>query len=100
MRMLVRVRVPTSAGNDAIVEGRMADVLERALKQLNPEFAYFTTLDGERAFYLGVDVADVSRMPVIAEPLYLSLNARVDWFPAMNIDELRTGLKAAAEAMS
>lgn len=100
MRFLMRVRVPTAAGNDAIIEGRMADVVETALKQLNPEFAYFTVLDGERTFYLGIDVSDASRMPVIAEPFFLSLNARVDWFPSMNIDELRTGLKAAAAAMS
>ena len=44
------------------------------------------------------DLADPSDIPPIAEPLFQELNATVEFFPAMNGDDLGAGLGKAPSA--
>ncbi|MGY1836529.1 hypothetical protein ACI79P_15665 [Blastococcus sp. SYSU DS0510] len=92
MRMMLRAVIDTEAGNEAIRNGSVAQMLEQMVKQLNPEAAYFHDEDGQRAMTVVFDMADPSQMPAIAEPLYLGVKARVSMVPCMNLDDAHRGL--------
>jgi hypothetical protein len=40
-----------------------------------------------------MDIQDASQLPSIAEPWFLSLNAKVEAYPCMNADDLAKGLQ-------
>jgi hypothetical protein len=39
-----------------------------------------------------------SEIPIIAEPLFIGVNAEIELVPAMNADDLKKGLSAAKSA--
>ncbi|MDQ1367697.1 MAG: hypothetical protein QOF20_50 [Acidimicrobiaceae bacterium] len=92
MRTMVMVELDTATANDTITSGKIGQILERVLGELKPESAYFYSRGGNRAFSLVVDIPDPSYIPSVVEPFWLEFNARVDAFPCMNVDELKTGL--------
>jgi hypothetical protein len=44
MRMMLKVRIPTEAGNRTIKDGSMPDVIEAVIDRLDPEAAYLCRL--------------------------------------------------------
>ncbi|ONI84586.1 hypothetical protein ALI22I_28975 [Saccharothrix sp. ALI-22-I] len=46
----------------------------------------------------GFDLADPAQIPVIAEPLFRSLNCTVEFIPVMNVDDLQRGLEQWAQS--
>ncbi len=92
MRTMIMVQLDTPTSNQAIRDGSIDSVLGRLLGEMKPEAAYFYSRGGNRAFTLVVDIPDPSFIPVFVEPFWLEMNAHVDMFPCMNVDELRTGL--------
>ena len=49
MRTLMKVKIPTAAGNEAIKNGSLPEIIGKALATLNAEAAYFTRPD-EKSF--------------------------------------------------
>jgi hypothetical protein len=96
MRMLMRVQVPTAVGSKAIKDGSLPRVVQSTMERYKPEAAYFTSVDGVRTAYFVLDIADVSQIPVIAEPLFMELDAKIDLVPVMNADDLAKGLQQLA----
>lgn len=94
MRTLLRARMDTRAGNEAIRSGSMPKIIEALMDQLKPEAAYFTALDGGRTCLLVFDMEDSSQMPAIAEKLFVDMEAEVELHPVMNYDDLKKGLGA------
>ena len=94
MRMMMRVQIPTEAGNEAIKKGTLPDVIRKTLESLKPEAAYFTTMDGHRTMIVVFDMSAASDMPRLAEPMFMAMNAKIDFMPCMNADDLRSGLAA------
>ena len=43
------------------------------------------------------DMQDASDIPVVAEPLFMGLDAEIELIPAMNADDVRKGLNAAMQ---
>jgi hypothetical protein len=97
MRMMLKVRMPTEAGNRAIHDGSFANVIEATMSRLKPEAAYFHADNGCRAATLFFDLRDNSDIPTFAEPLFSTLNATIELIPVMNADELKKGLGAVAQ---
>lgn len=95
MRTLLRVTIDVQAGNRAIQEKRMQQLLPQMMERLKPEAAYFLGDDGIRTAYIFFDMKDSSQMVVIGEPLFQQLNARVEFMPVMNADDLMKGLAEA-----
>lgn len=93
MRMMMKVQVPVEIGNEAIKTGALPKVIEETLARIKPEAAYFTTMDGERTMIAVFDMKSSSEMPPIAEPLFMALEAAVDFMPCMNAEDLKGGLK-------
>lgn len=96
MRMMLKWTVPVERGNDAIKDGSLIKAIEALLKQLDPEAAYFFPLDGERAGMVVFDMAEPSQIPEIVEPLFLNVNAAVEFTPVMNIADLKKAVAKIA----
>jgi hypothetical protein len=96
MRMMLRWTVPVERGNEAIKDGSLSQTIEALLEELKPEAAYFWPENGERGGMLVFDMADPSQIPQIAEPLFLKLDAAVDFAPVMNADDLKKALEIVA----
>ena len=84
---------PTTA-LDGSVNGAVAarSLPGDAMARMKPEAAYFTADNGYRTVYFFIDLADASDLPRMAEPFFTQLNARVDFQPVMNADDLKKGL--------
>ena len=96
MRMMLKWTVPVDKGNETIKDGKLTKTIESLLETLKPEAAYFLPLNGERAGIMIFDMTDPSQIPQIAEPLFLSVNAAVEFLPVMNADDLRKALDKVA----
>ena len=94
MRHLVKIRIPTEIGNRGVKEGIIPRLVGQTMENFKPEAAYFATENGERTAYFFVDLSDSSQMPVLAEPWFMELNARIDMQPVMNGEDLQRGLMA------
>ena len=98
MRVLMKVQIPTAAGNDAINDGSLPEVMAKALEAVNAEAAYYTAEDGMRTALIFFDMADSSEIPPAAEPFFTALNAKITIAPVMNVEELREGIGKALAA--
>jgi hypothetical protein len=98
MRMLLKVQMDVEAGNRAIKDGSWGQAMERLMQQVQPEAVYFTTMDGKRTGLIFLDLRDPSQMPVLAEPLFMAVNASIDFSPAMTPEDVQAGLQEAAQA--
>jgi len=92
MRTMMRVTIPVEAGNVAIKNGRLPQVMAATMERIKPEAAYFTADRGSRTAYFVVDLKDQSDIPSLAEPFFQEFNASVEFMPVMNADDLKKGL--------
>ena len=95
MRMMLKILIPTDAGNDAVKDGSLAKLFGDTIRKLNAEASYFVAQDGLRCALIFFDMKDSAQMPAIAEPLFIGLDAKLEFLPAMNADDLRKGLPAS-----
>ncbi len=92
MRTMMKAIIPTEAGNTAIKDGTLPRVMSTFMETWKPEAAYFTTHGGERTMYAVIDLKDNTLIPVIAEPFFMNLKAKVEFMPVMNAADLKAGL--------
>ena len=98
MRVMMKVQIPTEAGNAAIKDGSLPQIVGSALEALKAEAAYFTAEDGMRTGLIFFDMEDSSDIPPAAEPFFLGLGAKITLSPVMNADEMRAGVAKAMKA--
>lgn len=94
MRTLLRVSMDVDATNQAFRDGNLQQMMDSVAELIKPETSYFATVNGKRTAFFFFDLKDVSMIPQIAEPLFQTLRAEVDFCPAMNREELKKGLQA------
>jgi hypothetical protein len=95
MRMLVHVKMPHEPFNTAVRNGTVGKTIQRILDEIKPESVNFTEYNGRRGAFMIVDVADPSKVPLIAEPWFLLFNADVEFHVVMSPEDLgRAGLDA------
>ena len=93
MRILLDVSVPHEPFNTAVRDGTAGQKLGRIIDELKPEAIYFTEKDGGRGAVMIVEMADPSRIPALAEPWFLTFNAKVQFRVVMSPADLqRAGL--------
>ncbi len=98
MRTLMKVKIPTAAGNEAIKNGSLPEIVGKSLAALNAEAAYFTSEDGLRTGLIFFDMTDSSDIPSAAEPFYMAFDAQISFEPVMNADDMAAGVGKAMEA--
>jgi hypothetical protein len=89
MRMLLDVTFPHESFNSLVRKGTAGKKIEEVLNAIKPEAVYFSEHDGQRGAIMIVDVADPSKVPALAEPLYLTFNANVKFRIMMTPDDLK-----------
>jgi hypothetical protein len=94
---MLKVSVPIETANEAIQDGRMGKVLQAELEKLRPEAVYFFAEDDVRTMILFLDIKDASDMPVIADPFFRQVNARIRFTPVMNVQDFQTGMAKLAQ---
>jgi hypothetical protein len=92
MRTLLRAVMSVQAGNRVIRDGKIGAIMEQAMADLKPEYAYFTTVDGNRAAHFIFDLKDPTDIPRFAERFFQELDAEVTFQPVMNAEELKVGI--------
>jgi hypothetical protein len=98
MRMMMKASIPVEKGSQTIADGSLPKHMQALIGELKPEAAYFTTFEGKRTAFIFLDIADSSQIPAVAEPFFMAFNAEVDFYPAMNADDLGKGLSGAQQA--
>lgn len=89
MRILMNVRIPHQQFNTAVKDGTVGQKLNRILEATKPEAVYFTEQNGHRGAVLIVDLPDPSKVPMLAEPWFLTFQADVEFRIAMTPDDLK-----------
>ncbi len=88
MRMLMHVEIPAEPFNAAVRDGSAGQKIQKMLAEIKPEAAYFSEYDGCRGCTLVVNVNDSSEIPRLAEPFFLTFNAKVRFRVAMTPEDL------------
>jgi len=93
MKMLIDFNFPLEPFNTLVRNGTVGQKIQQILEDIKPETVYFSERGGKRGGIMIVDVADPSKLPAIAEPLFLTFNASVEFCVAMSPEDLgRAGL--------
>lgn len=88
MRFMMKLEMPTEAGNKALKDPKFGKKMQAALKQAGAEAAYFTTVNGHRGGYVILNLKDASQIPAVAEPFFLWLDAKIEFMPVMTPEDL------------
>lgn len=96
--MMMKAQMATEAGNAAIREGRLPDVIGEVIERLKPEAVYFVAEGGMRTALLVFEMDESTDIPYAAEPLFMGVGAEITFSPAMNLDEMREGVEKARAA--
>ena len=88
MRMLMTARMPHEPFNKFVREGTVGAKVQKILAEAKAEAVYFTEMDGHRGCIMIVEVADPTRVPVLAEPWFLTFNADVSFHIVMSPEDL------------
>jgi hypothetical protein len=91
MRFVVRVIIPTEAGNKAVKDPSFVANIEGFMKNAKAEAAYFLEINGDRTAVFIIDMASADMIPSIAEPFF-QMGAKVELHPAMVLEDLKKGL--------
>lgn len=89
MKILMNVKVPHHKFNAAVKDGSAGAKLNKILEAIKPDAVYFTDQDGCRSAVLVVDLPDASKIPVLAEPWFLTFEADVQIRVVMAPEDLK-----------
>jgi hypothetical protein len=96
MRVMMKVQMDAEAASRAIRDGTLPKMMGETMERLQPEAAYFGPEHGKRTAFIVFDMDDPSQLPSLTEPLFSTVNARVDVFPVMDREDLEKGLRQIA----
>ncbi len=75
-------------GNEALKDPQFGQKMHELLADIKAESAYFTTICGQRADFIIVNINVPSEIPAISEPFFLWLEADIDYLPVMTPEDL------------
>ncbi len=89
MRMLMNVTIPHHIFNAAVKNGTVGKKIGKILDAIKPEAVYFTEQNGKRGAILIVNVPNDSKVPMLAEPWFLTFEADVEFRIVMSPEDLQ-----------
>ncbi len=95
MRCMFKFSFPTTdESNGWIRDGSIGQKMESILGEIQPEAAYFGSVDGSRGGYLVIGMDEASEIPAKLEPLLQELGATVECSPVMTLEDLRAAIQS------
>ncbi len=88
MKTMLTVSLPNEEFNAAVRDGSAGPKTQAILDELKPEAVYFTERKGLRTAILIVELENTSMIPSLAEPWFLTFNARVEIDVVMTPEDL------------
>jgi hypothetical protein len=88
MRMIMLIQFPFEPFNTLVRNGAIGEKMHRILDATKPESAYFTERDGHRGAILVVNLESASDVARLAEPWFLTFDAKVEYRVAMTAEDL------------
>lgn len=95
--MMMKVSIPVEQGSKAVKDGTLPKTVMAFVEQNHPEACYFTAQDGNRTAFLFFDLKDVTMIPTVAEPFFANLGASIELAPAMNLEDMKSGVQKATK---
>jgi hypothetical protein len=95
MRFLIQAKIPTQSGNLMLQDPKLLNKLQTYINKAKAEVTYFFEDEGDRVAAFIVDIPRASEIPVLIEPLFSGMGARVELHPVMSFDDLKNGLPSA-----
>jgi hypothetical protein len=93
MKMILDFSLPIEPFNTLVRKGTAGQKVQEVVSAIKPEAVYFTAREGKRGGIMIVDVPDPSKLPALAEPLFLTFDASVQFHPFMTPEDLaKSGL--------
>jgi hypothetical protein len=89
MKFIVEASFPPEPFNSHVRAGVVGEMIGEVLGSIKPEVAYFTDSGVGRGVLMIVDLADMSQLPHITEPLMLKFDASVHYRIAISPEELQ-----------
>jgi hypothetical protein len=99
MRMHLRVETDIEESNKAIKSGKFGEILMAFMEKWKPETAFFTANEGTRCLNFLIQVKDNYEIPVICEPFFFGMKAKITMVPAMVTEDVVKGLAAAEDSI-
>jgi hypothetical protein len=78
MRVLARITIPVEAGNRALKDGSLPQLLQQTGERWKPEAMYFAPHAGKRAAYIVMDLPKESDLVNFSEPFFSQLDAEIE----------------------
>jgi hypothetical protein len=101
MRFIILAKIPTDDGNKMVQDPNFLKKVETYVNKVKAEATYFFEADGNRVASFVVDIDNANEIPVVVEPLFSGMGARVEIHPVMSIEDLKKGIpQAVVEANS
>jgi hypothetical protein len=95
MRTMMKISIPVESGNKGVKEGSLPKTVQEFVDKAKPEACYFVAEGGKRTGYFFFDLKDPTLIPTMAEPFFMGLNASIELTPAMNLEDMKTGVEKA-----
>jgi len=93
LKFLLRMHMPTDYGNKMLQDPNFQKKLEGLLNQIKPEAVYFAPVEGERGIFMIVNLPSADMIAGVAEPIWMTLNCKLDFTPVMELTDLQKGLQ-------
>src|SRR5438105_690267 len=98
MRMMLTAIMPNEPFNTLVRENKVGALMGRILQDLKPVGADVAEAHGQLALVLSIEVADPSRLPAFAEPVFLLFDAECRFRMVMtDADLAKSGLETLAK---
>lgn len=94
---MMKVEVPVEAGNKAIKDGSLPEIIGKFVEAYKPEAAYFVAENGNRMATFVFNMDSAQDLPSIAEPFFQGLNARIWGWPCMDLADMKAGVAKASQ---
>ncbi len=99
MRMMLKVRIPTEAGNRAILDGTLQETFDKVIARIKPEAVYYTMDEGKRCVFMVYEISETASFLSVHEPFFQKIGAEVFDAPALSHADMVKGWAEVAKVL-